>query len=74
MKSLFTRIDSSSHTEVSSAPVIYSFMSFFICLFITSTEREVKNSRLPGMSQGCYFWDKIGHTIKFVGCRFYSPI
>ena len=29
MKSLFTRIDSSSHTAVSSAQVIYSFMTFF---------------------------------------------
>ena len=29
MKSLFTGIDSSSHTAVSSAHVIYSFMSFF---------------------------------------------
>ena len=32
MKSLFTGIDSSSHTAVSSAQVIYSF--FKICLFI----------------------------------------
>ena len=29
MKSLFTGIDSSSHTAVSFAQVIYSFMSFF---------------------------------------------
>ena len=35
MKSLFTGIDSASHTAVSSTKVIYSFMSFFkICLFI----------------------------------------
>ena len=31
MKSLFTGNDSSSDTAVSSAPVIYSFMSFFFC-------------------------------------------
>ena len=34
MKSIFTRIDSSSHTAASSAQVIYSFMSFFKNLFI----------------------------------------
>ena len=35
MKSLFTGMDSSSHTAVSSAQVIYSFMSFLkksVCL------------------------------------------
>ena len=34
MKSIFTGIDSSSHTAASSAQVIYSFMSFFKNLFI----------------------------------------
>ena len=34
MKSLFTGIDSSSDTAVSSTQLIYSFMSFFICLVI----------------------------------------
>ena len=34
IKSLFTGIDSSSDTAVSSTQLTYSFMSFFICLFI----------------------------------------
>ena len=34
IKSLFTGIDSSSDTAVSSTQLIYSFMPFFICLFI----------------------------------------
>ena len=35
MKSLFTGIDSSSHTAVSSAQVIYSFMSvFFLSVYL----------------------------------------
>ena len=51
MKSLFTGIDSCSHTAVSSAQVIYSAMSLFVCLFITSAEGKVKNSCHPGMSQ-----------------------
>ena len=41
--------------------------------FITLAEREVKDSRLSGMSQSCFFWDKIGHT-KSVGFRFYSAV
>ena len=39
--------------------------------FFTSAEREVKDSRRPGMYQSWHFWDKIGHT-KSVGFRFYS--
>ena len=51
---------------------LFSYV-FFICIFITSAERKVKNSCHPGMSQSCFFGDKIGHP-KFVGCRFYSAI
>ena len=40
---------------------------------ITSTEREVKDSRLSVMYQSWYFQDKIGHA-KSVGFRFYSAI
>ena len=61
MKSLFTGIDSCSHTAVSSAQVIYSAMSLFVCLFITSAEGKVKHSCHLGMSQSCFFGDKIGH-------------
>ena len=39
--------------------------------FLTSAEREVKDSRRPGMSQSLHFWYKIGHA-KSVGFRFYS--
>ena len=41
--------------------------------FITSAERELKDSRRSGMSQSCFFWDKIGHA-KSVGIWFYSAI
>ena len=42
--------------------------------FITSAERELKDSRRSGMSQSCFFfWDKIGHA-KCVGFWFYSAI
>ena len=34
MKSLFTGIDSSSHTAVSSAQAIYSFVSFFKSVYL----------------------------------------
>ena len=30
---------------------------------ITSAGREVKYSRRSGMSQSCFFWDKIGHAM-----------
>ena len=46
---------------------------FFISLFITSAEGKVKNSCHPGMSQSCFFGDKIGYP-RFVGCRLYSAI
>ena len=41
--------------------------------FITSAERELKDSRRSGMSQSCFFGDKIGHA-KSVGFWFYSAI
>ena len=50
-------------------------MQQFYCLllFITSAEREVKDSRRSGMYQSWHFWDKIGHP-KSEGFRFYSAI
>ena len=42
-------------------------------IFITSAEREVKDSRRSGMYQSYHFFDKIGHA-KSVGFRFYSAI
>ena len=41
--------------------------------FITSEERELKDSRRSRMSQSCFFGDKIGHA-KSVGFWFYSAI
>ena len=51
---------------------LFSYV-FFICIFITSAERKVKNSCHPGMSQSCFFGDKIGHP-KFVGCRLLNEV
>ena len=42
-------------------------------MFITSAEREVKNSRGSGLYQSWHFWDKIRHA-KSVGFRFYLAI
>ena len=49
------------------------WFNLFLVKFITSAEREVKDSRRSGMSQSCFFWDKIGHA-KFLGFWFYSAI
>ena len=46
---------------------------FDIKEIITSAEREVKDSRLSGMYQSFFFFDKIGQA-KSVGFRFYSAI
>ena len=40
---------------------------------ISSAEHEVKDSRRSGMSQSCFFGDKIGHA-KSIGFRFYSAV
>ena len=46
MKSLFTGIDSSGHTAVSSTQLIYSFMSFFnLCIYFIVIATDWKVSR-----------------------------
>ena len=42
-------------------------------VLVTSAEREVNDSRRSGMSQSCFFGDRIGHA-KSVGSRFSSAI
>ena len=43
-------------------------------MLITSAEREVKHSRRSGMSQSCFFGDKIGHARSIGFIRLFDEV